>query len=263
MTDVPALDTIRLEFDGDLLIATLSRPSRANAVSRQMLRELIELADWLDGNEAVRFLILTGDGPIFAAGQDLQEMREPLSDESQARAAMRALQRLAQEVMHKLEGLEQIAFAVIQGSAYGAGVAIAMTADFRLMAADAVLNLPETNLGMFLTYGATPRLVSVMGASAAKEFVMFARDMPAADALRHGLVNVVAPRGELMAAALAQVNELRGKDFRSLRITKRIAQAAAAVNVGDILVGEPELSEGALSDGTTLELVDRFFKNKR
>ncbi len=263
MTDLPVFETIRLELDADLLTATLSRPNRANAVSRQMLRELIALADWLDGNEAVRFLILTGEGPVFAAGQDLREMREPLADESQTRAAMRALQRLAQEMMHKLEGLEQIAFAVIQGSAYGAGIAIAMTADFRLMADDAVLNLPETNLGMFLTYGATPRLVSVMGASAAKEFVMFARDMPASDALRHGLVSAVAPRGELMDAALAQVNELREKDFRSLRITKRIAQAAAAVNVGDILVSEPELCEGALSDGTTLELVDRFFANKQ
>lgn len=263
MTELPVFETIKLTFDGDLLTATLARPARANAISVQTLRDLIALADWLNGNEAVRFLILTGDGPLFASGQDLREAREQLADAAHAGAAVRALQRSAQELMHKLEGLEQIFFVALQGSAYGAGVAIAATADFRLMAEDAVLNLPETNIGMFLTYGAIPRLVAMMGASAAKEFVMFARDMSAKEALRLGLVNTVVPREQIMAAALGQVEELRQKDFRSLRITKRIAQAAAAVNVGDILVSEPELTEGALSDGTTLRLVDRFFAGRR
>ncbi|KIP52118.1 enoyl-CoA hydratase/isomerase family protein [Leucobacter komagatae] len=261
--ELPVCETIRLELEGDLLTAAFARTDRANAISTQTLRELIVLADWLNGNEAVRFVILTGDGPIFAAGQDLGELRAQLSDAQHAGAAVRALQRLAQEVMHKLEGLEQVLFAVLQGSAYGAGVALAATADFRLMAEDAVLNLPETNLGMFLTYGAIPRLVAAMGASAAKEFVMFARDMSAAEALRAGFVNTVVPREHLMSTAIGQVEELRQKDFRSLRITKRIAQAASAVQVGDVLVSEPDLSEGALSDGTTLALVERFFANKR
>lgn len=263
MTELPVFETIKLTFDGDLLTATLSRPARANAVSNQMLRELIALADWLNGNDAVRFLILAGEGPIFASGQDLRELRDELRDSAGAGAAVRALQRSAQEMMQKLEGLEQISFAVLEGSAYGAGVAIAMTADFRLMSDDAVLNLPETKLGIFLTYGATPRLVAAMGASRAKEFIMFARDMSATDAEQFGLVNTVAPRAELMAAALAQVGELRQKDFRSLRITKRIAQAAAAVTAGDILMSEPELSEGALADGTTLQLVESFFAGRR
>ncbi|GAA1326743.1 enoyl-CoA hydratase/isomerase family protein [Leucobacter albus] len=263
MTKLPDYETLALEIEGDLLTATLARPTRANAISQQTLRDLIALADWLSGNAAIRFVIITSTGPIFAAGQDLREARGELADRASAGASVRALQRLAQEAMHKLEGLEQISFAVLQGSAYGAGVAIALTADFRIMAADAVLNLPETNIGMFLTYGAIPRLVGVMGASAAKEFVMFARDMTASDALRHGLVNTVAPREDVLETAYAQVSELRQKDFRSLRITKRIAQAAAAVNVGDILVSEPELSEGALSDGTTLKLVDRFLASRK
>lgn len=262
MTELPAFDTLKLTFEGDMLIATLARPARANAVSNEMLRDLIALADWLNGNDAVRFLIIAGEGPIFAAGQDLREVRDELRDGVGAGGSVRALQRSAQEMMHKLEGLEQISFAALEGSAYGAGVAIAMTADFRVMADDAVLNLPETKIGMFLTYGAIPRLVAAMGASRAKAFVMFAADVSAHDAERFGLVQTIAPRGEVLAIARAQIDELRQKDFRSLRITKRIAQAAAAVNVGDILVSEPELSEGVLTDGTTLRLVEGFFEGR-
>lgn len=263
MTTTPTFSTLNVAVEHQIATITLHRPNSANAVTRQMLIDLIDVADWLDGNEAIHFVIITGHGKIFAAGQDLKELHSDLSSERTRRVASRSLQRLAQEMMVKLESLEQISFSVIQGSAYGAGVAIAMTTDFRIMADHALLGLPETKLGLFLTYGAMPRLVKAVGASKAKDLVMFARDVTAEDALGLGLVEAILPKDELLTETYARIDQLRTMDMRALRITKRIAQAASAVSVGDILISEPDIVEGALAEGELLPRLETFLNRTR
>lgn len=162
----PEFETLQVDVQRDTVAVRLHRPHRANAVNRQMLQDLIGLCDWLEAqSDQVHFVVLTNDGKIFAAGQDLAELHAELSDEDRRRGHARSLQQLAQEMMRRMESLPQITFMALRGSAYGAGLAIALTGDFRIMAADAVGSLPETRLGLFLTYGSMPRLVHLIGAA--------------------------------------------------------------------------------------------------
>jgi enoyl-CoA hydratase/carnithine racemase len=259
---VPGLETLRLEVDGDTLVASINRPRRANAVNRQLLQDLVTLADWLRGREDLGYVILTHEGHVFSAGADLQELHADLSDEQNRRRRIRSMQHLAQEMMRKLEGIEQVTFAAMRGSAYGAGLAIAMTADFRVMAEDTVANLPESRLGMFLTYGATPRLVATVGLSRAKEMIMFAEDVPAKDCLEWGLAQRVAAADQVLPTVRDMIERLRTSDQNAVRIAKQMANASAATAFGDMVLVEPQLVGATLGDGTILRHLDEFLTRK-
>lgn len=258
----PRLETLRVEVDGDTAVATLCRPERLNAVADRTLRDLVELADWLRERADLRFLVLDHEGPVFAAGAHLHELREVLAAGGGASTWLRANQHVAQEMMRKLSSVEQISFAALRGSAYGAGVAIAMCCDFRVLADDAVLNLPETKLGMFLTYGSTPLLVRAVGPAAARRMIYFAEDVSADEALAAGAVDWVAPAARVRAAVEERIGVLRSRDAGALRIAKRTIDAGLPPSLGDLRQTEPELAAAAISEGRVLRALEQFATRK-
>lgn len=257
----PQLETILTEVDGDTLVATLHRPGRLNAVSSQLLVDLVSLAAWLRDHDEVHFLVLDHHGDVFSAGADLQDVKSLVGADN-APAVLRANQRLAQDMMAKMSGIDQISFAALRGSAYGAGVAIAMTCDFRVMADDAVLNLPETRLGMFLTYGSTPRLVHAVGLAAAKQMILFAEDWSAEQCLTAGAVQEVTPQAEVRVTIDRMIGVLRERDWDAIRVAKQVANAAQPMQTGDMVMPEPELVARALSSGVVEGHLDAFLSRK-
>lgn len=260
---IPEFETIRIAVEDETAVATLSRPERLNAVAGQLLADLVSMANWLRTQDGIHFLILDHDGPVFSAGAHLGEIRGFLSDEANAGAKLRSNQRLAQDMMSKMSALDQISFAAIRGSAYGAGMAIAMTCDFRIMAEDAIVQLPETNLGMFLTYGSTPLLVKAMGLSRAKEMILFADTWTADQCLSAGVVERVVPKAQVRPAIGAMIDGLRAKDWNALRIAKHVANAAAAVHFGDMVMAEPELVASTLNSPDVVDRLEGFLKRQR
>lgn len=259
----PTLETLRVEVDGDAATATLCRPERLNAVAPQLLADLTSLADWLRDRDDIHFLILDHDGPVFSAGAHLGEVREILGDPARARVRLRANQRAAQDALAKLAALEQISFAALRGSAYGAGVAIAMACDFRVMADDAVLNLPETRLGMFLTYAATPPLVAALGLARAKEMILFAEDWSAGKCLDTGAVQRVVVKDRVRACIASMIDTLRQRSWAALRVAKQVANAAAPTGLGHPGVTEVELAAEALAGGDEVAIrVDEFLRRR-
>jgi len=261
--DTPCLHTLRLDIDGDAVTATLCHPERLNAVSGQLLQELVTLADWLRQRDDLHYLVLDHDGPVFSAGAHLEEAGAIFADTERVRARLRANQRIAQEALAKLAGVEQISFAALRGSAYGAGVAIAMACDFRVMAEDAVLNLPETRLGMFLSFGATPPLVAALGLARAKEMILFAEDWDAPRCLAAGAVQQVAPRDQVRARIDAMIATLRQRSWPAVRLGKQVANAAAPARWGEVTVAEPELAAEALAGGDVATRVAQFLRRRQ
>ncbi len=263
MSAVPSFQTLELSVDGPTLTVHLSRPGRANAVNRQMLHDLIGLADWLREQPQIAFVILTHRGTVFAAGADLAELRSELAqDDATRRARIRSMQVVAQEMMRKLETLQQITFAALEGSAYGAGLAIAMTADFRVIAKTVEFVLPETGLGMFLTYGATPRLVAAAGLSRAKQMIMWPTPLDAQRAEQWGLANEVVAPGQAVATAQRMIDELARIDLRAVRLTKQLANASVPTGIGDVMMSEPDLVEAVLGDGAIAPHIQAFLTRK-
>lgn len=258
----PEFESIRIEVDADTVVATLCRPDRLNAVGAQLLDELAALARWLHQRDDVHFLILDHDGPVFSAGAHLREAHQTLSDPAHARARLRANQRAAQDMVAKLSSIDQISFAAVRGSAYGAGLGIAMTCDFRVMAESAVFSLPETKLGMFLTYGLTPSLVNTIGLARAKEMILFAEDWPASRCLEVGAADRVVPADQVRPTIERMIDTLRQRSWPALRTSKQVANAAAAARFGDVTMCEPELAAEALAAGDVRDRVGDFLKRR-
>ncbi|MEZ5715582.1 MAG: enoyl-CoA hydratase/isomerase family protein [Paracoccaceae bacterium] len=251
---LPEYETLALSETDDTITATLCRPDAFNTVSTTLLQDLVDLAGYLRRRSDIHFLILDHQGKYFSAGADLGLIREMVADLE----VMRLHQNVAHQMMAQLSAIEQVSYAAIRGSAYGAGVAIAMTCDFRVMADHAVLNLPETKRGMFLTYGSTPKLVHTVGLARAKEMIFYAEDYDAASCLAAGVVQHVEPADKVLARIEERISVLRKRNWRSIRIAKRIANAAIPDQVGNMIMPEPELVEGIMRDEDMAARLDAF-----
>lgn len=256
---LPEFETLSLTLEGDTLIARLCRPDVLNTVTTQLLQELVHLADFLRHRPDIHFLIIGHEGKYFSAGANLALIRDMLANPE----IMRIHQNVAHDVMNKLSNIEQISFAALEGSAYGAGVAIAMTCDFRIMADHAVMNLPETKRGMFLTYGSTPRLVHTVGLARAKEMIMFAEDYSAEQCREAGVVQLVVPAAAVYDVIRARIDVLRERSWRSVRIVKRIANAAVPPEFGNMILPEPELVECTMFDDDMNTRLDEFLNRRK
>ena len=252
---------MRLEQGGDVLSVYIDREEKANTITIELIKEMISLADWLRESEEIKYVIFTNNGRFFSAGYNLYDLYKDVKD-VEDQHNLRLMQVLGQEMINKLENLEQVTFSAIRGSAYGGGVAIALTADFRIMADHTVLGLPETNIGMFLSWGCTPRLVRLVGATKAKELILFGGEITAEESCRLGIVNKVCPVNEVDSEVHQMISKLRTKGQQAISITKKLINASVSPNFGDILLTEPDLTKPIVYAGEITEKVEDFLARK-
>ena len=162
-----SFETLTVDQAEEVVTVMLNRP-KLNLFNQKMVEELIQVWHSLRNNPTARFVILTAQGDHFSAGADLKEIRET---EITAVGARR-LQLAGHELMRSLESLEQVTVAALRGTVCGAGMAVAQACDFRIMTEDSYFLVPETNIGTYYTWGCTPRLVRMVGASKAMEIMM-------------------------------------------------------------------------------------------
>lgn len=254
--DTTPVSTFAMKAEGDVLTVTFDRPQTRNSVTTDFLAELVELARRLRSAEDIRFVVFRHDGPVFSSGADLKQTVALLSGPAEElETELYRQQRLGQEMMASLEGIDQVTIAELDGGAYGAGMAIAMTTDFRVMAPDAVFNLPETRAGTFLTWGCTARLAAAVGALRAKELIMLAEDLSAEQCVEVGLANAVVPAGELAKWTDDLITRLRARGPAAVSITKKLVNAATVPAGANVQFVEPFLVTGI---GRSGEMLDGF-----
>ncbi len=233
---------ISIEKDGYFSIIKLNRPERLNALSRQLLLELEGAIGLVAKDEETRIVIITGEGRAFSAGADFKEVPPEMSG-----AEFRASE-AGHRVMKALAGLEKITIAAINGLAVGGAVALAIYCDLIVAAEGATFSIPELARGMPLLWGATPRLVSVVGPLKAKELILTRDVIDAKEALRIGLVNRVVPTDELITAAKEMGNKIASGPPMAVIIVKNYINAMLSTNLADASVFDSYL--GALCVGT-------------
>jgi enoyl-CoA hydratase/carnithine racemase len=220
VTATSALDVERLD-DGALVVLTINRPHRRNALDSQTLAELHRLLDTVNGDPAARAVVLTGAGSAFCAGADIKAQPDDLIDAAatpqtalQAAATSTvAITFAAQELMasafEKIHRLRQPVIAAINGYALGGGFALALACDIRIA-------VPQATFGaVFIRHGVSacdmgtsyhlPRLV---GASRAAELMLTGRVFDATEASAIGLVLGVVDGGDLLDTAVAKAREI-------------------------------------------------------
>ncbi len=193
---------LSVTHDGGYAIVTLQRPDRMNALSRTLVLELGEVFAELSRDPTVRVVILTGAGDrAFCAGADLKE-RKGMSDDE-----VRAMLGHYRESFGAIDRCPRPVVAAINGVALGGGLELALACDLRVAVPSAVVGLPETSLAILPGAGGTQRLPRLVGAGRAKELILLARRLQAAEALALGLVTAVAAPGESAVDAARKLTE--------------------------------------------------------
>jgi enoyl-CoA hydratase len=190
------LENLLIERDGAVATVTVNRPKVLNALNTQTLDELRRAILDLKADEAIRVVILTGAGEkSFIAGADINELavQSPTSGREHAVSG--------QHVLDLIEQMGKPVIAAINGYALGGGCELAMACTIRIAADTAKLGQPEINLGISPGYAGTQRLARIVGKGRALALLLTGDQIPAAEAHRLGLVNLVVPAAELMAEA--------------------------------------------------------------
>jgi enoyl-CoA hydratase len=185
--------TLLVEPRDGILLVTINRPDKLNALNDAVITELGELAALLAQDESIRAAILTGAGPkAFVAGADISE----LADCNPARAQV--LSEKGSHTFRRLERSEKPIVAAVNGFALGGGCELAMACHFRIASENARFGQPEVKLGILPGYGGSVRLPRLVGRGRALELLMSAAMIDAQEAWRIGLVNRVVPAEQLI-----------------------------------------------------------------
>jgi 2-oxoglutaroyl-CoA hydrolase len=213
MTEPATYDGFRVERDDrGVVTITLDDPPKMNRVPLAARGQLAHLFAEMAGDDAVRFVVLTGAGGNFSAGGDIGAFLQ--ADPEQ-------LSRLAWNVAAP-ERFPKPVIAPLRGYCLGVGLEFALACDFRVAAADVQLGLPEVGLGMIPGSGGTQRLARLVGLGRAKDVIMRRRRIDAEDALAWGLVSDVVAADELDAAVEGVIADLAELSPLALRMAKRV-----------------------------------------
>jgi enoyl-CoA hydratase/carnithine racemase len=252
-----SFETLTFDQAEEVVTVTLNRP-KLNLFNQKMVEELIQVWHSLRNNPTARFVILTAQGDHFSAGADLKEIGET----EVTAVGARRLQLAGHELMRSLESLEQVTVAALRGTVCGAGMAVAQACDFRIMTEDSYYLVPETNIGTYYTWGCTPRLVRMVGASKAMEIIMTCDPIPAQEAHRLNLANKIVSSDTLMEATHEFVAKIASKSPTCIRITKKIALGASMEGFGNMFICEPELMQEVVYTGETQKGVEAFMQKR-
>ncbi|MEV7086180.1 enoyl-CoA hydratase/isomerase family protein [Streptomyces sp. NPDC093085] len=229
---------IRLDpEDGPVVTLRLDHPP-LNAFDSAQRAELAAAVRLLADRRSVRAVVLYGGERLFAAGADIKALAA--MDPEEVRAWNRALQRTFDEVAR----LPMPVVAAVTGHALGGGMELALCADHRVAAEDAVLGQPEVLLGIMPGSGGTQRLARLIGPARAKDLLMTGRGVGATEALRIGLVDEVVAPGSAHTAALAYARRLAAGPPAALEAIKEAVDHGGDAGLGAGLALERALFTG-------------------
>ena len=202
---------------------TLNRPGKLNALAGDMRERLLEHIVAAAGDEAVRILVVTGEGRAFCAGGDIDNMVR--LRESGNEAAFRHLLHTGNEVMLALQAFPGLTVAAVNGVAAGAGLSLALSCDLRMAAPGAKFAAPWIKLGLVPDWGASFWLPRLVGSGRALEMVLTGSPVEAEEALRIGLITRIVAEEDFQAAVQLRVGRLGAASYA-------VAQAKRLIRLG-------------------------------
>ena len=220
--------TLVLDIKDAIATVTLNRPEARNAMSAELMGEMIACAGEIAARRDVDVAVVQGGGACFSAGADLKDTARWLNS-GQPLDAQREIAALGYRMARVWEELPQITLAAIEGYAIGGGLALAAALDWRVMAKNAFVSLPEIALGIPLTWGTLPRLVNLLGPATAKRLTILCERVPADEALSIGLADWIAPPGKALKTAQQIAAKVLALPRNSVRMSKESVNAYASI----------------------------------
>ena len=214
---------VETEDRGAVRHVVLNRPEKRNAFNAELVVEVGRALRTAADDADVRCVVLRGAGPMFSSGMDVGMLNELAGDV----ADLRPFRRACLEAWNLAEEMTKPVICVVHGACIGGAMELALACDLRVMAADAIIGMPETRIGLIPDVGGSSRLPAVVGLGRAKELVMTGRLIGAEEAERIGLVNRVAPPEALDEAVDVLVGELEACAPLAVGLAKRVMDASA------------------------------------
>jgi enoyl-CoA hydratase/carnithine racemase len=246
---------VRVERRAAVVIVTLDRPEKRNALSPEVLEELAAAVDELDRDEHVNCIVIAGSDEVFAAGADIKAMSERTFQDVIERSTISFWQRIA--------ACRTPLIAAVSGFALGGGCELALLCDMIVASESAEFGQPEITLGIIPGGGGTQRLARVIGKQRAMELVLTGRRIDAVEAQRFGFVNVVAPRRRWLEQAIELAEVVAKRPPLAVKLAKQAVLAADEMPLAAGLAYERRLYELAMATEDRLEGMAAFLEKRR
>lgn len=254
---------LELRQDGDVIWATMNRPDRLNALSRDLVKALRDFFVDLYWRRDVRVVVLTGAGNAFCAGLDLKERGDNTGGRSIGAGLTR--QREISEIVIAMRRCPQPIIACVNGAAAGGGFALALASDVRIATPNVRMNAAFIRIGLSACdIGVSYFLPRMVGSSVAAEYMLTGRFIDAKRAYELGLVSRVVEKDQLEAEAKGFVDDMLHATPLGLRLTKEALNHAIDANGLEAAIAMEDRNQIlASSDGDFGEGVAAFLEKRK
>ncbi len=231
--------------EGRVAVVRFDRGDGLNALSPEAMRQLTDAARGFEDDAETSVVVLTGSAKAFSAGFDLKDA-EGRSRAEMDLGTLRRHLKLGPRLTRAWQEMEQVTIGAIEGFCVGGGVALAVALDFRVMARDAHMRVPEIGLGMNMSWQSVPRMLHLIGPARTKQAVILADDrIGAREAYEWGLVEHLAEPGQAFAGAMALAEKVAAQPPISVAMTKLTVNRLA--HALDDLASHMDLDQFALA----------------
>mgnify|MGYP001216293164 FL=1 len=250
---------------GSIAWVTINRPDKLNALNADVMSSLKAMVAWVESTDSVRVVVITGAQPnpapegkrtkpnAFVAGADITEFVGKRSYDIRVMFANNAVE--------ALWSLSKPTIAMVDGFALGGGCEVACSCDVRIASDRSRFGTPEINLGLIPGYGATQRLVQLIGLGKTMEMIMTGDMIDSNEAHRIGLANHVCTPEELHSFTLAMAQTIGSKSSHTLRVGKATIRAALETGLTEGVAIEAAAFAG-LFDSKDKEIGVNAFLNR-
>jgi methylglutaconyl-CoA hydratase len=253
-----AYQTLTLGFHREIATITLNRPDKRNAISTEMIQELLAALSEAQESSA-RVTILTGSGKAFCAGMDIDALRQIASQP--AHEHLSDSKRMG-ELFYTVYAFPKPLIAAVNGAAVAGGCGLATLADITLAVPEAKFGYTEARIG-FLPAIVSVFLLRQIGEKRARDLLLTGRLIDAAEARDIGLVNEIVPAEKLMARAVEQAETLIANSPVSLARTKRLLLHSAERELGGDLMAAIEENASIRATHDFREGVASFLEKRK
>lgn len=233
---------------------SLNRPHRLNAIVPELLEDLVGALRDADADEAVRAIVLTGEGRAFCSGDDLKDFGRQAGDVASTTAYIERIQ----DVTRAMVLGDTPVVGAIHGWAVGGGLEWVINCDFAVAAEGTRFFFPEVSWGVFVTGGVTEILPRLVGLQRARELILFGERFGAAEARDWGLIRDVVAADELLPAATALAKRIAALPPGPVRDLKRILARRHGAGLDAALAAETEATVRGFLDPETARRIATF-----
>jgi enoyl-CoA hydratase len=247
--------TVLIEREEPIAVVRLNRPEQLNALSNQLMGELVGALENLDDDEAVRSIVLTGNERAFAAGADINELADSTPLELYFGGRI--------DRWDAIRKIRTPIVAAVSGYCLGGGCELAMACDLIVAAEGAQFGQPETNLGVLPGAGGTQRLTRAVGKSKAMDVILTGRFLSAREAEQAGLVARVVADYAWLDEAKRVAYEIAAKSPVGVRLAKEAVNQAFETTLAAGLDAERKAFHLALSSEDAQEGLKAFTEKRK